>query len=252
MGQYYLACNTKKMQYLSPHGAGDGAKLLEFSSSQFGMMSCLAILLAEGNGRGSGDLSTEGLSEEEKSLIGSWAGDPIHITGDYADPMVGIPKSLIGKPYYPDGKGKPSQLFGKEKAPEGEEPRRPNLYEAAHYFFEDITDRIITVIAKGDGRHGHPFATMDLSESGIRDCAPGWSVKPRVIPKKPAGGKKIFNLFMKQARSQADDLVGDINYYLNRNPEERDSLLGSILALFMKKSGEAAVKAHKDAATNTR
>lgn len=79
MGQYYKAVNLTKKQVIRPHAFGDGAKLMEFGSSGSGMMCALAILLADGNNRGCGDLRAD------DELIGSWAGDKIVITGDYAD-----------------------------------------------------------------------------------------------------------------------------------------------------------------------
>ena len=79
MGQYYKVCNLNKLQYLHPHRFGEGLKLLEFGCSANGTMTGLAILLADGNGRGGGDLHSE------HPIIGSWAGDRIVIAGDYAD-----------------------------------------------------------------------------------------------------------------------------------------------------------------------
>jgi len=79
MGQYYKIVNLDKKQYIVPHACNDGAKLMEFGLSSLGTMSCLAILLANGNGRGGGDLHSQ------DPIIGSWAGDRIVITGDYAD-----------------------------------------------------------------------------------------------------------------------------------------------------------------------
>jgi hypothetical protein len=79
MGQYYKIVNIKKKQYISPHTFGDGAKLMEFSMSASGVMAGLSILLADGNGRGGGDLHSE------NDIVGSWAGDNIVIAGDYAD-----------------------------------------------------------------------------------------------------------------------------------------------------------------------
>jgi hypothetical protein len=58
---------------------GDGLKLMEFIASGYGTMAALGILLADGNGRGSGDLNSD------NPIVGSWAGDPIVIAGDYAD-----------------------------------------------------------------------------------------------------------------------------------------------------------------------
>jgi hypothetical protein len=79
MGQYYKIVNIKKKQYISPHIFGDGSKLMEFSMSANGVLSGLSILLADGNGRGGGDLGSE------NDIVGSWAGDNIVIAGDYAD-----------------------------------------------------------------------------------------------------------------------------------------------------------------------
>jgi len=79
MGQYYKIVNIKKKQYITPHTFGDGAKLMEFSMSANGVLAGLAILLADGNGRGGGDLHSE------NDIVGSWAGDNIVVAGDYAD-----------------------------------------------------------------------------------------------------------------------------------------------------------------------
>lgn len=79
MGQYYYICNLDKKQYLHPHKFGDGLKLLEFGCSAGGTMTGLAILLADGNGRGGGDLYSD------NPIIGSWKGNRVVISGDYAD-----------------------------------------------------------------------------------------------------------------------------------------------------------------------
>lgn len=79
MGQYYVICNLDKRQMLTPHKLGDGSKLLEFGCSPDGTMAGLAILLADGNGRGGGDLRSK------NPIIGTWAGDRIVIAGHYAD-----------------------------------------------------------------------------------------------------------------------------------------------------------------------
>jgi len=79
MGQYYKVVNKTKKQYLCPWTFGNGAKLMEFVSDGTGVLQGLGILLAEGNGRGGGDLHSDNY------LIGSWAGDEVFISGDYAD-----------------------------------------------------------------------------------------------------------------------------------------------------------------------
>lgn len=87
MGQYYKAVNLDKKQFIRPHACNNGAKLMEFGLSGMGMMSCVAILLADGNNRGGGDLRSN------DPIIGSWAGDRIVITGDYADNGKFIPEN---------------------------------------------------------------------------------------------------------------------------------------------------------------
>lgn len=79
MGQYYKIVNIKKKQYIRPSTFGDGSKLMEFSMSANGVLAGLAILLADGNGRGGGDLHSE------NDIVGSWSGDNIVVAGDYAD-----------------------------------------------------------------------------------------------------------------------------------------------------------------------
>jgi hypothetical protein len=79
VGQYYVICNLDKKQYLHPHRFTDGLKLLEFGASAGATMTGLAILLATSNGRGGGDLRSE------RPIVGSWAGDRIAISGDYAE-----------------------------------------------------------------------------------------------------------------------------------------------------------------------
>ena len=79
MGQYYRVVNLDKKQYLCPHEFDDGAKLMEFGNSGGGTMLALAVLLADGNGRGGGDFRSDA------AIVGSWAGDRIVISGDYAD-----------------------------------------------------------------------------------------------------------------------------------------------------------------------
>ena len=81
MGQYFYVCNITKKEFLHPHHMGDGMKILEFGLSAFGTMSGLAILLADGNGRGGGDINEDPVT----GVVGRWAGDKIVIAGDYAD-----------------------------------------------------------------------------------------------------------------------------------------------------------------------
>jgi len=118
MGQYYLVVNLDKKEYIYPHKFGDGLKLLEFGTSNCGTMTGLAILLADGNGRGGGDLQSDHI------IIGSWAGDRIVVSGDYAD----------------EGKftGDPAI----------------NLFAFAKEHFEDISETVITAMCDDEYLRG--------------------------------------------------------------------------------------------------
>jgi hypothetical protein len=78
MGQYYYIVNLDKRQFLHPHKFNCGLKLLEFGDGGMAMTG-LAVLLADGNNRGGGDLRSD------NPIVGSWAGDRIVVAGDYAD-----------------------------------------------------------------------------------------------------------------------------------------------------------------------
>tara|TARA_Y100000310_G_C20669719_1_gene809581 strand:- start:1759 stop:2151 length:393 start_codon:yes stop_codon:yes gene_type:complete len=112
MGQYYYVVNLDKEEYIHPHKMGDGLKLLEFGCSRNGTMTALAILLADGNGRGGGDLRSN------SSIIGSWAGDRIVVAGDYADDGRWV------EGYY------------------GPEPEAPTLYIYARENFREISAQV--------------------------------------------------------------------------------------------------------------
>jgi hypothetical protein len=104
MGQYYYPVNIDKREFIHPHKFGDGLKLLEFGCSGSGTMTGLAILLCDGNGRGGGDLMYHGEGagqygspvQDKHPIVGSWAGDRIVITGDYADAGKFVPPDLLG------------------------------------------------------------------------------------------------------------------------------------------------------------
>jgi hypothetical protein len=129
MGQYYRVVNLDKKELLCPYTFGDGAKLLEFGCSSPGMMCGLAILLADGNNRGGGDLRSD------KEIIGSWAGDRIVIAGDYAD------------------EGKFLEEFTQEL--------NQTLYRYAEDHFTDISGKVIAAM-KDD-----PYINQDLEKAGI-------------------------------------------------------------------------------------
>lgn len=134
MGQYYITVNLDKKQYLFPHKFDDGLKLMEFGCSSMGTMTGLAILLADGNGRGGGDLHSE------DPIVGSWAGDRIVITGDYADPGKFLPKGVTKK--------KLKEISKKCHSEGYQEADRVNLYDYVREEFEDISYKVIEVLEK--------------------------------------------------------------------------------------------------------
>ncbi len=116
MGQYYVVVNIEKKEFLHPHQFGDGLKLLEFGCNSCGILTGLTILLADGNNRGGGDLRSE------NPIIGSWAGNKIVISGDYADPdKFGIKTST-------------------------KEDQNCNLYDKATKYYKDISLEVIEAL----------------------------------------------------------------------------------------------------------
>lgn len=120
MGQYHLTVNLDKKQLLHPNHLGDGLKLLEFGDGG-ATLTALAILLAQDNGRGLGDLHVampdtpledweqgkcglKRIRTPHAHLVGSWAGDRIIIAGDYGDNLPGQEENLyyIAKREYED------------------------------------------------------------------------------------------------------------------------------------------------------
>ena len=122
MGQYYKIVNIEKQQYLDTYTFNEGAKLLEFGCSSEGTLTALAILLADGNGRGGGDLHSE------HPIIGSWAGDRIVVAGDYAD------------------EEKFLEIDEAVKFKMLQNGNSPNVYTFAMEYFEDISEQALTAL----------------------------------------------------------------------------------------------------------
>lgn len=78
MGQYHIAANLDKKEFIHPHRLGDGLKLLEWDIE--GTLSALQMLLAVSSGRGGGDFQVR-----DSEVIGRWGGDRVAIIGDYAE-----------------------------------------------------------------------------------------------------------------------------------------------------------------------
>lgn len=110
------------MQYIRPEPFGDVFSLEGLLHTYDGCPMMLAILLADGNGRGGGDLHAE------SDLIGSWAGDRIGIiTASDVVPEFSLP--------------------GKES-----EPLLPQIIEVG----KDISSDIMAVVQQGEGRNFVP------------------------------------------------------------------------------------------------
>jgi hypothetical protein len=147
MGQYYKICNIDKQEYLDPHKFGQGLKFLEFAASGDGILYGLAILLADGMGRGGGDLRVE------SDIVGSWAGDRIVIAGDYADGN-----------FLPEENTRETVFLGVTMQ---EKEEHENLYQYAQYNYYDISDAVIETIQKSDP-HSR-LRNVRFEQTGWRD-----------------------------------------------------------------------------------
>jgi hypothetical protein len=83
MGQYHIVVNLDKKEWIHPHRIGLGLKQGEqIGSFRATMGDIIYLLLAISNGRGGGDVPTEGIED----VLGSWAGDRVLVVGDYSEP----------------------------------------------------------------------------------------------------------------------------------------------------------------------
>lgn len=133
MGQYYKIVNVTKKQYINPVTFGSGYKLMEFASDGCSAMTGLAVLLANSNGRGGGDLCSD------NEVVGSWAGDRIVIAGDYAE-------------------------FGDPGEPDTEENLYLQCSPRSDSDFEDISAQVISAMCDDNfwkaELEANPFATL--------------------------------------------------------------------------------------------
>jgi len=169
MGQYYLIVNLDKKEYLHPHKFGEGAKLMEFGHSRSSILLALTVLLADGNGRGGGDIR---IPSYEKAIrkyqiasdkhcegkrktspkwpnpdkhnepwVGRWAGDRIVITGDYADGgkfIEGLDDATLQRI---------ADIYYTEKHRRKE---KVNLFAVAMELFTDISDNVIGLLVSAN------------------------------------------------------------------------------------------------------
>ena len=80
MGQYHKVYNLDKREFIHAHQINNGLKLLEQCGPGDDPTTSDAVwlLLANSNGRGSGDAP-------KHPIVGRWAGDRLLVQGDYAE-----------------------------------------------------------------------------------------------------------------------------------------------------------------------
>ena len=74
MGQYFLAVNTTKKEFLHPHKFGSGMKFQEFTNDPMSLLTGMSHLLAQ---------SSDGVTRDNPDITGRWIGDNVLIVGDY-------------------------------------------------------------------------------------------------------------------------------------------------------------------------
>ena len=139
MGQYYIVVNVDRKEYLDPLKFNDGLKLLEITGGRSFTLSALALLLADGNGRGGGDFPCSSSSVPDVSeWIGRWVGNRIVVAGDYADDCKFLSERDIAQFYQSDPEAfELIRRYGR---------KGPNLYEVAKRTFTDISEHMIAVM----------------------------------------------------------------------------------------------------------
>lgn len=167
MGQYYKTINLDKKQFLHAHDFGEGLKLLEFGCDGDGLMTGLAILLSDGNGRGGGDIarSTDETkddfepTEHERiegehthdgkthraivpKIAGMWKGDRIVIAGDYADDGNFLTADQV-KRFIADPANADHIKHWRGSCSMKESDYPINLYVYADSYFENISAQVI-------------------------------------------------------------------------------------------------------------
>ena len=158
MGQYFIIANITKAQFLNPHKFGDGLKLMEFGMSSQGTLLGLAIVLADGNGQGGGDLTSS------KPVVGSWAGDRIVIAGDYAQSDFFLPEKWFDLPVMNRSRLEPADAEAKTAGHVFKVGEPPSLYALARLCFADVSELVIDAI-RDDGYSKFSPNTHNFIES---------------------------------------------------------------------------------------
>jgi len=87
MGQYHIAVNLTKKEWLNPHKLGAGLKQCEQLVNRVGTCQALFALLCTSNHRGGGDIEGPNYNPDTgDGVLGRWAGDRLAVIGDYSEP----------------------------------------------------------------------------------------------------------------------------------------------------------------------
>ena len=79
MGQYFIAVNTSKKEYVSPWDIGGLAKLWEWCANGDNQASIFPYLLRKRSEAGAGG----DIKISDPEYAGRWAGDKVYLVGDY-------------------------------------------------------------------------------------------------------------------------------------------------------------------------
>lgn len=163
-----MPVNVTKREFIHPHKFGDGLKLLEFGCSSSGTLLGLAVLLAQANGKGGGDLVARGSGSSQRMIdvvSGRWCGDRIVIASDYGDD--GQLVSAEDEKEYPKSlRAEHKKLVAEAKAngkkpPDEDGGRSPRLYEVAHRCYKDISKEVLGAMMQDR------YVREDLLDRGI-------------------------------------------------------------------------------------
>jgi hypothetical protein len=180
MGQYWIAVNLDKKEFVHPHKLGSGLKLAEQVGTHPGTGTALLILCAAmPEARGGGDLDLdqnwhgperdaamkaglidgctpgpmpEDYQEIARRTIGRWAGDRIALVGDYAEDS-DLPKRFKASKIYEKCQGETEIIYSND--PKGASYRMghgEHIGKYAHFVetkppeFTDISEDVCRVI----------------------------------------------------------------------------------------------------------
>jgi hypothetical protein len=178
-----MIVNTERREFLEPWAFGDGAKLLEFGMSTPGTVLGLTVLLADGNGRGGGDLHGA-----DEAVAGRWANNRVVVTGDYADKGHKVPARDLKA-----WQAGTIEIKDTDTWRHYADVKDPTLYQLARVSYENISHAVITELCKDrwvceafieqavhrglheltERDHGDGFAAAMIAAGVVREGQPG-------------------------------------------------------------------------------